>query len=367
MRGPDCRRDERGAVAVLVAIVLLVLGGFMALSLNVGHSRAVRGELQNAVDAAALAGAREIDGTLGPIVDRLPHSQAVDFAGRHVTDKDTTVDISPQNDVILGHWNPFASNPDTAFEPVTVNNAADARRVNAVRVLAGREASRGNALEVYFGAAFLGNPERTNVRAEAIAVNGGPCADACPDVPLVFFDCGIINAETYDLDCQARPHMTAQLSPDPTDTVGLTSLSEDSSASTTTYREIISQTNCEKYHTTVGEMVNVSNGNQGLTTLCGVEKNQPTFDRYCHMDPATGICLDPVTIRAPIVAGECPPRFNQVHEVIGFASFRILKMECRGNEAFMEFEFLCNQTQPDAGRIGCGWFGTGPLQPKLVR
>jgi Flp pilus assembly protein TadG len=52
-------RDERGATAVLVGILLVPLTGFLAIALDVGALYAERGQLQNGADAAALAIAQE--------------------------------------------------------------------------------------------------------------------------------------------------------------------------------------------------------------------------------------------------------------------------------------------------------------------
>ncbi len=50
--------NRSGQVLVLVVIALVALIGFAALAIDVGHSYAQRRQLQNAADAAALAGAR---------------------------------------------------------------------------------------------------------------------------------------------------------------------------------------------------------------------------------------------------------------------------------------------------------------------
>jgi hypothetical protein len=54
-------RNVRGSVAVYVAIVAPVLLGIGALSVDLGRLMTVNTELQSAADAAALAGARELD------------------------------------------------------------------------------------------------------------------------------------------------------------------------------------------------------------------------------------------------------------------------------------------------------------------
>lgn len=58
------KQEQRGAVAVIVAICIAVLIGMLGLVLDLGHLFVAKTELQNAADAAALSGARELDGTL---------------------------------------------------------------------------------------------------------------------------------------------------------------------------------------------------------------------------------------------------------------------------------------------------------------
>lgn len=61
----DRRRRRRGAVLPLVACSLVGLCGFVALAVDVGMVVVARTEAQNAADAAALAGARSLDGRTG--------------------------------------------------------------------------------------------------------------------------------------------------------------------------------------------------------------------------------------------------------------------------------------------------------------
>ncbi|BBE23615.1 hypothetical protein MN0502_24980 [Arthrobacter sp. MN05-02] len=53
------RRDERGAISVIVALVMVVLLAFAALAIDVGMVYAERAQLQNGADAAALAMAQK--------------------------------------------------------------------------------------------------------------------------------------------------------------------------------------------------------------------------------------------------------------------------------------------------------------------
>lgn len=65
MNGKRMPARQHGAVAVLVALFLLALLGFGALALDLGRVFVVRNQLQNAADAAALAGAGVLSGPGG--------------------------------------------------------------------------------------------------------------------------------------------------------------------------------------------------------------------------------------------------------------------------------------------------------------
>lgn len=63
--GTHLSSRQRGAFMVMMAILVVVLIGIAALVLDVGRVLALRAEMQNAVDAAALAGAVELNGQDG--------------------------------------------------------------------------------------------------------------------------------------------------------------------------------------------------------------------------------------------------------------------------------------------------------------
>ena len=52
--------DQKGATAVVIAIVMAALIGIVALAIDVGYVAVTKNELQNIADAAALAGAGEL-------------------------------------------------------------------------------------------------------------------------------------------------------------------------------------------------------------------------------------------------------------------------------------------------------------------
>lgn len=60
-------RNERGVVIIWTAFFMLMMLGFVALGIDVAKVMATRTELQNAADAAALAGASALDLTTGQL------------------------------------------------------------------------------------------------------------------------------------------------------------------------------------------------------------------------------------------------------------------------------------------------------------
>lgn len=122
------RRHEDGAVAILVALLMLVMVGLLGTVIDLGHLYVRKTELQNAADAAALAGARLMDrtaagldeavhGTDGAIA--LAAANASDFAQTPVTLPESAVSFGPTPD---GPWSALAA------------AKADALRMGFIRV-----------------------------------------------------------------------------------------------------------------------------------------------------------------------------------------------------------------------------------------
>lgn len=70
-------RGERGSVTIMTAILLFGLVLVMGLVIDVSRFYMVRASLQNAADAAALAGARELNSGTTGLVDAVTQAQAI--------------------------------------------------------------------------------------------------------------------------------------------------------------------------------------------------------------------------------------------------------------------------------------------------
>lgn len=172
-------RNQKGAVAVIFAIALIVLVSLAAMSIDVGHLMVARNELQNAADAGALAGALALfDDNTGNL-DAGANDVAAGVATANRSENtavETIYDAAANTgDIERGHWNPL----DKAFTPnsstvlvdlwdVDTNTLYnDTNFINAVRTKVKREAT---PIASFFAKIF-GNDSFTG-NAEAIAFIG---------------------------------------------------------------------------------------------------------------------------------------------------------------------------------------------------
>lgn len=132
-------RDQNGATVILVALAMIVLLGMAALAIDVGYLYVVRGELQNAADAGALAGTQVLYNSNGTQVNTGANQVALDYVHAHHSER-ADVDVLR---VERGHWS-FATRtftPNASLTPVnlwdvtTAELDANTNFINAVRVV----------------------------------------------------------------------------------------------------------------------------------------------------------------------------------------------------------------------------------------
>jgi hypothetical protein len=162
-------KENRGATAIVVAVALLVLIGFLALAVDVGYIYGVRNELQNIADAGALAGA----GRLGSIYLTMTYQQQLNYnceddietIKKYVEDATNKNKAAGEfykidfNDIKIGQWD-FKSKQfiETNIQP------------DAVMVTARRD--QANKVSTFFGK-VLGVNEFSGLKV-AIAALSGP-------------------------------------------------------------------------------------------------------------------------------------------------------------------------------------------------
>jgi Flp pilus assembly protein TadG len=174
MKSPMQRKQskENGAVVVLVAFLLLILLGIAAFAIDFGYRHVVKNELQNAADAAALAGARELgkiyeNSNIHPldstertsVIAAAQNTALTNYAG---DENDLEIDAQ---DVLFGHWDSSA-NPNVFIpEPTT-------ERIDAVNVTVRRQPGYNSGPIRTFFAGLLG-VETMDIIAKATAALTG--------------------------------------------------------------------------------------------------------------------------------------------------------------------------------------------------
>ncbi|WP_262105774.1 Tad domain-containing protein [Arthrobacter sp. Marseille-P9274] len=150
-------KDEQGATAVLVSILLVVLLGFAALVVDMGRLYSEKAQLQNAADAVALSLAKSCADKPSGVACTTPAAHALALAGANLDDG--TVRIIE----------------------------ADTSIKNRVKVTTGTRDEAGRDSLPYLLAPILGITD-TDVRASAAVAFGGISAGPAA-FPLAFSEC----------------------------------------------------------------------------------------------------------------------------------------------------------------------------------
>jgi Flp pilus assembly protein TadG len=154
--------NQKGVTIVLVAILLVVLIGFAAIAVDLAYLYIVKGELQNAADSGALAGAQVlyITDPLGVQVNAAANQTALDLVSANYSEQ-SPVSIES---IERGHWS-FATRefiPNNSLLPVSLWNVTSAQLdansnfINAVRVITTRKivAGTGKPAGPFFAGIF---------------------------------------------------------------------------------------------------------------------------------------------------------------------------------------------------------------------
>jgi Flp pilus assembly protein TadG len=156
--------NHKGFAVVYIALMIVVLVAFVSLAVDLGYMYVAKGQLQNAADAAALAGATQL-----PDATKVK-SEAKKFALANKAAGDDVVITDA--DVTLGNW-------DVALNPKFSTSRTP---INAVKVLARRNVAETTAanqgmVQLFFGKIFslfpgggAGWPEM-GTQADAIATH----------------------------------------------------------------------------------------------------------------------------------------------------------------------------------------------------
>ncbi len=178
---------RRGIALIWTAITLIVLILFVGLALDVAKIYLANHQLQNAADAAALAGAQVVKAGNDANTRQVTYNLA--YANYYVDGSSVLLDMNPSNDpngdIVIGRYFPQRTDPATRFEfNLNLNEFA-----NAVKVFPKCITGQANPpVSLNFGP--IANVPTANVSRYAIAISSGgtgaglialDCAGPCVD------------------------------------------------------------------------------------------------------------------------------------------------------------------------------------------
>ena len=112
-------RGQRGAVAIMFGLTVTVLFAMGGVVLDLGHLYIVKAELQNAADAAALAGAKELNQTTAGITNAVTKAQAIGAKNNYNFSTVVNLDGSDSSTAMA-----FSTSPDGPWLTIAAAKAA---------------------------------------------------------------------------------------------------------------------------------------------------------------------------------------------------------------------------------------------------
>ena len=178
-------KDQRGVTAIVVAIALVMLIGFVALAVDIGYIAATKNELQNVSDSAALAAT----GLLGQIYAGMTYEEQQSY---NCSSQDNLPSDSYANDClsiiaraqnVVGSGKNKAGGKNISIDPgdIFINkwdesegpfDDNDYDSPDAVRVIALRDGSANGPITTFFAKIF--GIDTADVKADATAALTGP-------------------------------------------------------------------------------------------------------------------------------------------------------------------------------------------------
>jgi Flp pilus assembly protein TadG len=167
--GKSNRKNRKGAISVLAAILAIVLVGMVAFSVDIGYVLSAKEELQRSADATALAACWEYaqrvsSGSTSTVAATYARGTAIQYAGlNEVTNSPMTLDANssndPAGDIVFGYISDF-SNSASAFQTSGTN-------YNAVKVRLHKDENANGEVPYFFARVF--GMEGQVLHAEATA------------------------------------------------------------------------------------------------------------------------------------------------------------------------------------------------------
>jgi Flp pilus assembly protein TadG len=166
----NLRRQRKGAITVLAALLSIVMVGMVAFSVDLGYVLSAKEELQRSADATALAtcweyGQKMAKGNTSDVATISARSAAASYAAMNeVTGHPMTLNVNssndPNGDVVFGYISDF-KNSQSQFQTNSTNG------VNAVRVRLQKTSEMNGEVPYFFARVF--GMEGQVLESEAVA------------------------------------------------------------------------------------------------------------------------------------------------------------------------------------------------------
>ncbi len=234
--------NQNGVAIVIVAISIIALLGVAAIAIDLGYLYIVKGELQNAADAGALAGAQVLYINDGTSVNPGANAMALDYVNQNFSEK-AAVQVKS---IERGHWS-FSTRtftPNPSLEPVSLVNVSTAALdtnidfINAIRVITTRKTVDNQPAQPFFARIF-GIPGFV-IEATAVAYIGfaGTLPPFGADQPIAICREALLSGEDYVCN-------VGRMLSDTGDTAGWTNFEQPTSCSGAASANTVSRSICK--------------------------------------------------------------------------------------------------------------------------
>ena len=137
---------RRGVIIVITAVVLTVMLGFVAMTIDIGMVTFSRTKLQATADASALAAALNLGSTSATTTDLVTQAREISVLNYYGSaNQPTGGEILASSDLTIGTWDPTTR---------TFTAGGTVASANAVKVVTRQSAASGNSLNLFFGPAL---------------------------------------------------------------------------------------------------------------------------------------------------------------------------------------------------------------------
>lgn len=175
-------RDERAGIAAMAAIMLTVMVGMVGAVVDLGLLYATKNELQNAADAAALAGAATLV-TYDQDRHVMAQPDVAITSAQQVSLANQALGVNLQlrlEDITLGLW----VEPEQDFDPDHIGPSSDPDYLSACRVVVRRDNIANSPVDTIFAGAVGFSVVNVTALSTAHLGYAGSVGDGMVDLPI---------------------------------------------------------------------------------------------------------------------------------------------------------------------------------------